>query len=43
MPTYPSDEDQLIVTSMLSYIVRIGIDKLCKFKWIKQTGIKKHI
>ena len=43
MPTYPSDEDQLIVTDILSYIFRIGIDELCKFKWFIKQGEKKHI
>ena len=43
MPTYPSDEDQLIITGILSYIFRIGIDELCKFKWFKRQEEKKHI
>jgi len=36
MSTYPSDEDQLIVTGILFYIFRIGINALCKFKWFKR-------
>ena len=43
MPIYPSDEDQLIVTGFISYIFRIGIEELCKFKWKKYQGEKKHI
>ena len=35
MPTYPSDEGQLIVTGILSYIFRNGIDELCKFIGLK--------
>ena len=43
MSIYPSDEDQLIVTGIFYYILRIGIDELCKFKWFKRLGEKKHI